>query len=429
MIKQDYFSPRWSGEICDCSMPLTFDTYSTCSYNCLYCFAYFQKSHFLKGYKGHSDSLNREVRCVNVDKIKQLFLNCLNDSPSTPNEKQAYPYIKNRITMQWGGLSDGFDNFEKEYGVSLELLKFFDEIDYPLSISTKGAWFTKDKRYMNLIKKHPHNWHFKISIISLDEIKTSIIEEHCPTPNERLKAIKRLSNHGIHTTLRLRPFIIGLSDDYPQLIHKANQMGADSVTTEFFCLEVRAKEDLLQKYKDISAVLGYDIYEFYKKNSKQQGYKRLNYNLKKPIITHMKKIAHSHKMYFYVSDAHHKEKCDTVCCCGTPPSFKVYDGHFAGALQIAKKRKDHLVYWKDISEKTSKFFNFSWQGAMGFNTVDTKTRSRRGTQTMNDYLRSIWNSPKNGKSPFKYFEGILYPVGVDEDNNVIYKYNSKKAGS
>ena len=54
-IKQDYGSPRWSGEICDCSMPLTFDTYSGCSYNCLYCFAYFQKSHTTNGYKGKSN--------------------------------------------------------------------------------------------------------------------------------------------------------------------------------------------------------------------------------------------------------------------------------------------------------------------------------------------------------------------------------------
>ena len=36
---------------------------------------------------------------------------------------------------------------------------------------------------------------------------------------------------------------------------------------------------------------------------------------------------------------------------------------------------------------------------------------------------------KNRKSPYKYFEGILYPVGLDEDNNVSYKYNTKKARS
>ena len=66
---------------------------------------------------------------------------------------------------------------------------------------------------------------------------------------------------------------------------------------------------------------------------------------------------------------------------------------------------------------------------MGFNTCNSKMRARRKTQTMADYLRSIWNNPKDGKSPYKYFEGVLYPVGLDEDNNVIYKYNTKKARS
>ena len=355
-----------------------------------------------------------------------MFLNCMNDEP-VKGEKQVYPYIKNRITMQWGGLADAFDENERAYGVSLELLKFFDEIDYPLSISTKATWFTEDKRYMDIIKKHTHNWHFKISIITLDKYKSAMMEEYCPSPQERLKAIKRLSDLGIHTTLRLRPFIIGLSDDYPNLIHKASEMGADSVTTEFFCLETRADEPLKKKYELMSKILGYDIWDFYREHSKSAGYRRLNYNLKKPIMENMRKIAHEHKMYFYVSDAHHKEKCDNVCCCGTPPHFKVYDGHFAGALQIAKKRKDHKVYWKDIEPKTKEYLNFTWYGAIGFNTGSSKSRALRYHQTMSDYLRSIWNMPKNSKSPFKYFGGILYPVGLDEDNNVIYKYNTTKA--
>ena len=428
VLKQNYSSPRWSGEICDCSMPMTFDTYSTCSYNCLYCFAFFQKSHTVKGYKENVNVKQREVRSVNVERIKQMFINCLKDNPKTNDEKQVYPYIKNRITMQWGGMADGFDDNEREFGISLELLRFFDKIDYPLSISTKGTWWTQDERYMELVRRHPHNWHFKISIITLDEVKASIIEEYCPTPNERLEAIKRLADLGIHVTLRLRPYIIGLSDDYPQLIRKAREMGADSVTTEFFCLETRADENLKEKYNTMSKVLGYNVWDFYRKHSHGQGYKRLNYNIKRPIIKNMKKIAHKNKMLFYVSDAHHKEKCDTVCCCGTPPSFKVYDGHFAGALQIAKKRKTHLVYWSDIDPTVQKYFgHFRWYDAMGFNTVSTRERSKRRKQTMADYLRSIWNNPKDGKSPYKYFEGILYPVGLDEDNNVIYKYNTKKA--
>ena len=42
-IKHDYGSPRWSGEITDCTMPMTFDTYSNCSFGCVYCFSQYQR--------------------------------------------------------------------------------------------------------------------------------------------------------------------------------------------------------------------------------------------------------------------------------------------------------------------------------------------------------------------------------------------------
>jgi hypothetical protein len=32
-----YSSPRWTGELMDCSMPVTFDQYSNCSFGCIYC--------------------------------------------------------------------------------------------------------------------------------------------------------------------------------------------------------------------------------------------------------------------------------------------------------------------------------------------------------------------------------------------------------
>ena len=55
--------------------------------------------------------------------------------------KQFKEYIKQRRVMQWGGLSDEFDGFERKYGVTLDLLRFFKEIDYPLCFSTKGTWW------------------------------------------------------------------------------------------------------------------------------------------------------------------------------------------------------------------------------------------------------------------------------------------------
>ena len=42
-IKHNYQSPRWSGEIADCSLPMTLDTYSNCSFGCVYCFSQYQR--------------------------------------------------------------------------------------------------------------------------------------------------------------------------------------------------------------------------------------------------------------------------------------------------------------------------------------------------------------------------------------------------
>ncbi|MEN6623689.1 MAG: hypothetical protein ABFD50_19345, partial [Smithella sp.] len=125
-----------------------------------------------------------------------------------------------------------------------------------------------------------------------------------------IEAIRRIAAAGCHVTLRLRPFIIGVSDDWKKTILSAATAGADSVTTEFFCLETRADERLRKKYTEISKFTGYDLWEFYRENSKGAGYRRLNYALKQPIVSEMQAFAHSLGLRFYVSDAHNKEKSD-----------------------------------------------------------------------------------------------------------------------
>lgn len=421
VTKKFYDSPRWSGEICDCSMPMTFDTYSACSFNCIYCFAYFQKSHSVDGY------MDRKPVPVNTDKIVKLFTLSLEGRKDELNagDQQFYEYIHSRTVMQWGGLNDPFDKYEEKYGVSLDLLRFFDKVDYPLSISTKGVFFTKDPRYMSLIKKHKHNWHFKISIITNDEAKSRSIDRGCPSVRERIEAIKILADNGLHVTLRLRPYIIGISDDYKQLILRAKKAGADSVTTEFFCLEARANTVLKNRYKEMSKIVGYDIWDFYRENSNTNGYKRLNYTLKTPIINSMRDFVHQLDMRFYVSDSHHKEASDYCCCCGVPPTWNISKGQYAEALLIAKKYG--TVKWSDISEEAEKLFGkVLFYKAHGFNTGSNRKRSERWLQTLSQMMREIWNTPTNGKSPYKYFEGVLYPIGLDSDNNIIYQYRQDK---
>lgn len=273
-------TPRITYEFPDCSMPMAFDTYNNCSFGCMYCFAQNQRGIGRK----KKEYLHKEVKDVSVERIKRMFID------PDKHGRDFAPYIKARKVMQWGSMSDQFDNFERKYGTTLELLRFFKDIDYPLCFSTKGAWFTKDERYMDLIRGQK-NWNFKFSIITSDAEKARVIERGVESPQARLEAIERIANAGAGgATLRLRPFIIGVSTPtYLDLIKEAFNRGATALSTEFFCLETRSPT-LRELLPTISKMAGFDILAFYKKYSVQSGYLRLNRKVKEPFFRNMKEL-------------------------------------------------------------------------------------------------------------------------------------------
>lgn len=408
-----YHSPRWSAEIADCSMPMTFDTYSNCSFNCLYCFSAFQR-----GIGGAKDSyLAKKVKPVNVDRVKKLFLDALGGG----NKSQFSEYIRQRKVMQWGGLSDQFDGYEARYGVTLELLKFFKSINYPLCFSTKSTWWTKDERYASLFRGQK-NWNVKFSIITLDESKASVIERGVPSPTERLEAMRRVAEFDAGgVTLRLRPFVIGVSDpSYLTLIRKAREAGATALSTEFFCVEQRSP--VLKKHFPIfNQCCGFDLLQFYRKYSVSCGYLRLNRNIKRPYVQKMKQLCDELGMRFYVSDAHFKELCSNGSCCGLPEDWNYSRGQWCEALMIA--RKNGQVRFSDVSSDILTLHTYDWGRAEGFNANSSEKRAQFYGMTMADYMRYLWNNPQCGQSPYKLFEGVLVPDGKDENGDFVYKYN------
>ena len=409
-----YDSPRWTNEIADCSMPMTFDTYSNCSFGCLYCFSQFQRAIG----NGKESYLQKDVRSVNPKKIMQMF------SDPDKHGGQFAEYIKQRRVMQWGGLSDEFDGYEHKYGVTLQLLKFFKDINYPLCFSTKATWWTKDERYMELVRGQK-NWNFKFSIITKDEEKARIIEKGVPSPEERLKAIERIANADAGgATLRLRPFIIGISTPtYLDLIRDAGNRGATALSTEFMCVEARSNS-LREKMPIFNELCGFDFFEFYKKYSVSSGYLRLNRKVKEPFVKNMEAECKKVGMRFYVSDAHFKELCCNGSCCGLPADWNYSRGQFCEALQIAKKKG--FVTYDDIRADIDQLHSsYQWRRAQGYNNNSCEKRAHFYGMTMADYMRWLWNNPQAGQSPYKLFEGILIPSGKDAEGNIIYKYKSK----
>lgn len=409
-----YQSPRWTAEIADCSMPMTFDTYSNCSFGCMYCFSQYQRG--IGGAREHY--LAKEVKPVNVKRIKAMF--------TDPDRYagQFAEYIKQRRVMQWGGLSDQFDGFERKYGVTLELLRFFKEIDYPLCFSTKATWWTQDKRYMDIVRGQK-NWNFKFSIITLDEAKARVIERGVPTPMERLEAIRRIAEADAGgATLRLRPFIIGVTTPtYLDLIREAANRGASALSTEFFCVEQRSAT-LKEYMPTLSELCGFDLMAFYKKYSVAQGYLRLNRKVKRPFIENMKALCDELGVRFYVSDAHFKELCCNGSCCGLPADWNYSHGQFCEALNICRTKG--RVTWNDIKGDIESLHRYDWGRAVGFNDNSSEKRAQFYGMTMAEYMRWLWNNPQAGQSPYKMFEGVMQPEGKDADGNLVYVYNQRR---
>lgn len=432
-IQQNYNSPRWTGEICDCAQPMTFDQYDHCGFNCLYCFSWFQKS--LKAFNPlYPTQVGNDYQTMKIRSVKhKSFDKLIKGEIKTGAMGQFHGYVKDKIVMQWGGLADPFCPYEKQYGIGLECLKSMDKVNYPCTFSTKATWWVDDPRYVKLFKSQKQ-WNIKMSIINLHTDRALQMEKGVPSPYKRIEAIKKICefNRG-GVTLRLRPFIIGFTDrnnEHLELIKLAHEAGATAVSTEFFCLENRAHRGTKARYEAMSEILGFDIHKFYKRNSPgATGYLRLNERIKGKYFLQMKELCDKLGMRFYVSDAHWKHLSHNGCCCGLPSEWNYSRAQYTEILCLARDRagedSEGLVYWNDMCNfgQMEMYKKFRYIYASGFNTVGTRHRTQHWNETMYDYLRNIWNNPNSGKSPYKYFRGLLKPVKKDNGGNVVYKYN------
>ena len=331
-----------------------------------------------------------------------------------------------------GGLSDPFCPIEEEFGKGYELLKYLKEIRYPVNFSSKSDLILRDEKYRQLFEGMGDVWSYKASIITLDAEKAKVMEANAPSPQRRIETLKTLSEMGIWTIWRLRPFIIGLSSlDYEEQLYTAAKIGCKAISTEFFCLEVRATKVAKSQFDIMSKIVGFDIVEYYKNISSTLGYLRLNRSIKKPFMDRMKAICEETGLNLHCSDAHCKDYTASGSCCGLPddkdgkPCLTNYSRcQFTEALKIAKAKGE--VHWEDIAQYDILFKGLKTDNYIKVNNVVGLKSEAKCQMDLITFMRNLWNSPSNNNSPYKYFAGILVPDRIDEDKNIIYKYDPTK---
>lgn len=423
-----YYSPRISSELPDCSSPLTFDTYSRCSMRCQYCFSHSQKD-------VNPGTKNAPLQGVDPDKLFKM----IDGEATTKEAKLFYKYFfKDKFLFHWGGLADSFCHYERKYGTSYPILEGLLERKYPLMFSSKGPAISDDK-YVSLFEKYKkqNTTAFQFSIVTANDELAKKVEPGVPSPTERFESMKVLSDMGYWTILRLRPFIIGVTDEsLPELLQKAYESGAKAISTEFFAMDQRCVGSMRTATENMGRLMGIDnIFQYFNKLSPKErgGYNRLNRLVKEPFVKYMYKFCVEHDMVFTCSDPDYKELCMSGNCCGLPekhPTATLNNWNREQMTHIIKEARRHYhttggcdqFGFNDVYKRKDWIFDDIALSHMDIGCTKYPYAMRKQL-TLRHLLQDKWNNLKSYANPRNYFHGKVMPSHVGEDGNFVYQYN------
>lgn len=171
--------PKCGSQCWLCDVPIRFDTYIGCSHGCRYCFA--SKKCDLK-----------DIRPGEGVGALRLFVE--------GERSKDVDWADWDIPFHWGGMSDPFQPCERQFRRSYKCLEYLAESQYPFIVSTKGSIIAEEE-YASLLEKC--NCVLQISAVcsSLDKL-----EPGCPTYEERVEIIRKLSPRVKRIIVRIQPY-------------------------------------------------------------------------------------------------------------------------------------------------------------------------------------------------------------------------------
>jgi DNA repair photolyase len=207
------FDP-WKSRLCTCPSKLTFNPYTGCDHGCLYCYAssYIPRFHECRPKKSLLSRLKREAARLKGELI------------SVSNSSDPYPRL------------------EQNSGLTRKCLEILAKSKCKLQIVTKSDLVTRD---IDMLRKIPCV--VSITVLTIDDGLSRKLEPGAPVSSKRLKAIEKLAEAGIPTTVRIDPIIPFLNDDLNKLMEAAANLGALHVT----CSTYKVKPDNWRRFSAV----------------------------------------------------------------------------------------------------------------------------------------------------------------------------------
>ncbi|MET1160069.1 MAG: radical SAM protein [Thermoprotei archaeon] len=213
-----------------CYSVFKLEPYSSCSYNCIYCYA--------RWYRGEE--------LVTTAKLLWLWSKIASKLAKIEAPK---PYF--RLST----LVEPFQELEEKHMVSYKLLETAYISNIPVVVNTKSTLLTKPPWIDLLVKMSEKKLVLvQYTVLTSNSEIAEKLESRAPPPDKRLQSIEKLIENNIPVVIRIQPLIPGLEEQHAQLLRELPS-GVKGIITESLRASI---EDLYA----VSRILGLDLKEY-----------------------------------------------------------------------------------------------------------------------------------------------------------------------
>lgn len=344
-----------SSKFAICGLPIRADSYRTCSFGCVYCFANARKIMEFK----------KELAIADVELIKKRLSRISKGQYSDDNFLDNL--LAKKITWHYGGMSDPFQPVEKELGITRKIVDVANKYGQRILFSTKS-----DTVYQTNIRPDLHA--FQLSVTSTRE--TTDWEPGVPPFSKRKAFFDNLKADGFKVGIRIQPFIPAVSgieilETFKNADHfiieglkivPQNEEQRDTLCRMFGLLDVMLTQKGLLTLKP-----------------------ELRYRLYRPVVDWLEQ----HKVSYSISDNDMRWLGNNVCCCGDALTMGGSTGFDVTAMQ---KKYGGVYYLRDVLAEVEKF------GCSHCKCSDLFTSNRtNGCHTVAEFYKERF---KKASSPF-----------------------------
>lgn len=198
--------------------------YEGCSCNCLYCYT-----------RGSKYGENMDEKLA----VKANALEVLDRQLAARAKKSQYGFVA------VGSATDAYIHHEEQQEMTKGMLQLLLKHRFPVFISTKCTLITRDIELLkeidtaailpeDLKETLARGLILSVSISSLDEKVSDMLEPGAAPPLQRLELVKRLKKEGFLTgvnAIPLLPYISDTEEELEKIIAAAKEYGADYILT------------------------------------------------------------------------------------------------------------------------------------------------------------------------------------------------------